>query len=82
MGYIIAHCPYGVNIPLIFRLYNDAVMWDNFQVGRMRYQSDMLKEEERADNCTKDEECLEKCPQAINILEWLEKIHAELSLEE
>jgi predicted aldo/keto reductase-like oxidoreductase len=48
----------------------------------MRYQSDMLKEEERADNCTEDEECLEKCPQAINIPEWLEKIHAELSLEE
>ena len=74
-------CPHGVNIPLIFQLYNDAVIWNNFRVGRMRYQSPMLKEEERADRCVKDEECLDKCPQGINIPECLEKIHTELSSE-
>jgi predicted aldo/keto reductase-like oxidoreductase len=73
-------CPHGVNIPLIFQLYNDAVMWNNFRVGRNRYNI-YLKEEERADRCVKDEECLEKCPQEINIPKWLEKIHAELSSE-
>lgn len=73
-------CPHGVNIPGIFELYNDAIMWDNIPSARQRYHSPFgIKEVERANMCAKDKECLEKCPQGINIPEWLEKIHAELS---
>jgi hypothetical protein len=38
----------------------------------------MIKNEQRADMCTKCGQCLEKCPQKIDIPEMLEKAHAFL----
>lgn len=73
-------CPHGVNITGIFELYNDGVMWNNMARARQMYNwVEGIREAERANMCAKDKECLEKCPQGINITEWLEKIHAELS---
>jgi hypothetical protein len=73
-------CPHGVNIPGIFELYNDGVMWGNMARARQMYNSPMgIKEKERGNMCAKDKECVEKCPQGIDIPEWLEKIHLELA---
>ncbi len=72
-------CPNGVAIPSIFQIYNDAIMYDNLRRGLRRYQiSDMLKEEQRADQCIECNECVEACPQEIPIPEWLQKAHALL----
>jgi len=69
-------CPNGVEIPAIFQIYNDAIMYDDIQMGRFRYQmTDILKEEQRADNCVECSECMEACPQSIDIIEWLKKAH-------
>lgn len=76
-------CPNGVSISGIFRMYNDAVMYDNFQDGRSNYHGDNgLKVEQLADKCTECGECLKVCPQNIAIPEWLEKVHASLKAVE
>lgn len=70
-------CPNGVAIPSIFQVYNEAVMYDDVRTGRARYRGPAgfgLKAEERADNCTKCETCVEACPQNIDVPRWLEKV--------
>ena len=72
-------CPNGVEIPSIFQMYNDSIMYEDVQMGQFRYQApDILKEEQRADQCTECNECTEACPQEIPIPEWLKKAHALL----
>lgn len=72
-------CPNGVEIPKIFKVYDEAVMYDDLQGGQSRYNNpDILKEEQRADQCLECGECMEACPQKISITEWLKKAHALL----
>jgi len=70
-------CPEGVAIPRILTMYNEAVMYNTPDKARWAYNN-FIKEEERADQCAKCGECEEKCPQGIEIMEWLEKIHKVL----
>jgi predicted aldo/keto reductase-like oxidoreductase len=70
-------CPHGVNIPRIFEIFNEAVMYNELRSARMAYN--WLKEESRADVCEQCGQCLELCPQGIPITEWLEKAHQLLS---
>jgi predicted aldo/keto reductase-like oxidoreductase len=70
-------CPNGVNIPRIFEIYNEAVMYNEYRSARMLYS--WLKEEERADLCEQCGQCEELCPQGISVAEWLEKAHQLLS---
>jgi len=72
-------CPNGVEIPRIFELYNEAVMYNDPRTARFRYRGpNGLKEEQRADQCLDCGECVEACPQQIPVAEWLEKAHALL----
>jgi len=71
-------CPNGVEIPRNFQIYNDAFMYDDMRIGRFYYRGGRLEDGQRADQCTECGECMEACPQEINIPEWLKKIHAEL----
>ncbi len=72
-------CPKGVEIPSILQIYNEALMYDDPGTGRFRYRGPGgLKEEQRADQCTECGECLEKCPQEVDIPEWLQKVHTLL----
>lgn len=76
-------CPSNVEIPMILGVYNDAIVYDNLRIGRLRYSGPRgLKEEQRADQCTECGECLEACPQDIPIPKWLEKAHELLGSEE
>jgi uncharacterized protein len=72
-------CPNGVNIPRVFGFYNDKVVNQNFQATLHYSLVFGMQPEQRADNCTECGECLEKCPQHINIPEELKKAHAELT---
>ena len=77
-GYCVP-CPNGVEIPGILQMYNEAIMYDDPQMAQSRYQNpDILKEEQRADQCLECGTCLEACPQRIPITEWLKKAHALL----
>ncbi|MBA7569237.1 hypothetical protein ES708_10975 [subsurface metagenome] len=69
-------CPNGVAIPRIFQMYNEAIMYDDLQTAQSQYKNpDILKEEQRADQCLECDECLKACPQEIPIPEWLKKAH-------
>jgi len=72
-------CPSGVNIPGVFEIYNDAMMYGDEQQAQMSYL--WLDEEERANLCVECGECLEKCPQQIEIPDWLVKAHELLCQE-
>jgi uncharacterized protein len=72
-------CSSGVEIPEIFQIYNEAMIYEEPQEARWLYKR--LKEEQRADRCTMCGECMEVCPQEIDIPGWLEKVHAFLAVE-
>ena len=73
-------CPNGVKIPEIFEIYNEALMYEKPEAARRAYQ--WVKEEERADQCVQCGNCEEVCPQSIEIIEWLAKVHAFLCEDE
>jgi predicted aldo/keto reductase-like oxidoreductase len=76
-------CPNNVEIPGIFQLYNEAMIYDAPRMARFRYRGSVgLKEEQRADQCVECLQCVEVCPQAIPIPEWLQKIHSLLGSDE
>jgi predicted aldo/keto reductase-like oxidoreductase len=67
-------CQQGVAIPTIFSIFNEATMYDDFGTGRFRYRGPMgLKEEQRADKCTECMDCVEVCPQMIDVPKWLKE---------
>ncbi len=79
-------CPSGVNIPQNFRLLNE-LLWIENKEGQIAKYNSLAKSEEELSNmedegnaslCTKCEECLEKCPQMIDIPTELEKVHLVL----
>lgn len=65
-------CPYGVNIPENFEIYNNLIMYGDIKEAFWEYE--YLKEEERASNCRECGECEEKCPQNLPIRELLREI--------
>lgn len=69
-------CPFGVNIPRNFAIWNNYGMYNNADAAKWRYFHD-LKEEERADKCMSCGACEEVCPQKMPIREHLAKV-AEL----
>ncbi|MCK4721220.1 aldo/keto reductase, partial [bacterium] len=71
-------CKEGVDIPRIFSIYNDLNIYRNSEWAEGYYQI-FLKPSERASNCKECGECIEKCPQGIEIIEELKKCHAALS---
>ncbi|MGC9088606.1 MAG: aldo/keto reductase [Caldisericia bacterium] len=70
-------CPYGVNIPKNFEIYNEGVRYNDFKEASYDYE--FLKEEERASNCRECGECEEKCPQSLPIRKLLKIVSKTLS---
>jgi len=70
-------CPNGVDIPHNFKVYNDGIMFDDEPGARIAYNR-LTAESERASQCIQCRICEEKCPQRIEISEWMPKIHAAL----
>jgi predicted aldo/keto reductase-like oxidoreductase len=74
-------CPSGVNIPRVFEIYNDFMMYGDEDRAQMVYDV-FMKAEERADQCIECGECLEQCPQNIEIPDWLARAHEVLCKED
>jgi hypothetical protein len=74
-------CPSGVNIPRILEIYNDLMMYGNDVWANWAYNI-QLGEDARGNMCIDCGECLEKCPQQIEIPDWLAQIHKTLCEEE
>lgn len=77
-------CPNGVDIPRIFELYNNSIIYDDPRLGAFAYAGGGpgpggMKPEQRADNCKECHECEKVCPQQIKIPEELKKAHKALT---
>jgi len=70
-------CPNGVNIPRNFRMYNEGIMYYTAEKARQGY-SRWAEESEHASACIQCRECEEKCPQEIEISEWMPIVHEVL----
>lgn len=70
-------CPSGVNIPRIFRIWNDAFQYSNDISGSERYAR-LVSEGNDASRCVGCGACEGACPQQINIIEKLAQAGKEL----
>jgi predicted aldo/keto reductase-like oxidoreductase len=70
-------CPQGIQIPDVFKIYNEGAMYDNFDPSRRWY---MLQKRGGSDasNCVQCGQCEAKCPQHIPIIEQLKVAHQAL----
>lgn len=66
-------CPVGVEIPKNFQIYNDAYMYNNKERGQEGYKHG-LQEEQKALNCIECGQCLEQCPQHLEIPNLLREV--------
>jgi predicted aldo/keto reductase-like oxidoreductase len=72
-------CPQGVAIPDVLGVYNEGRM---FGVERAREAYNWIDEKSRGDACIECGECLEKCPQHIEIPEWMKKVNDALGRQQ
>lgn len=73
-------CPNEVNIPRIFRAYNEARVYGLWQAATSAYARwGGPNPGKRADACVECGECEEKCPQHIPIREQLKEAHEALT---
>lgn len=71
-------CPNGVDIPGNFRLYNETIMFEDWEGGRRTYKW-FESQKSAASFCVECGECLSKCPQKLDIPNLLKKVHRELA---
>ncbi|MDC7221795.1 MAG: aldo/keto reductase [Spirochaetales bacterium] len=67
-------CPFGVQIPKIFEIYNWKKVHDEKTFRVIRSYFSFLKDGERGSDCQNCGACVKECPQRIAIPEELEKI--------
>jgi predicted aldo/keto reductase-like oxidoreductase len=88
-GYCVP-CPNDVSIPFVFRLLNDVAYWGDSGMQRIAYfynnmaktQKDVEERRSKGDEvsgaatlCIQCGECLEKCPQQIDIPDVMQKVN-------
>lgn len=70
-------CPFGVDIPKNFRIWNDYSMYGDEAAAKRRFYEEM-EDKERADKCQKCGACEKMCPQNLPIREHLERVMADM----
>ena len=68
-------CPFGVDIPRNFSLWNQASMYGNYEKAKKRYAS---LDTAKASFCKECGKCETLCPQAIKIRDNLRQVKEEL----
>ncbi len=72
-------CPYDVNIPEVFKLYNSVSMMSNHFIDKLVYKDSLMFSGNGADKCVDCGVCKVHCPQSIDIPEELKKAHSVLT---
>jgi len=72
-------CPNGVQIPRNFAIYNEAAMYGDIEGARNGYKY-WISDEGKAAQCIQCQECEPKCPQKIQISDWMPVIEEVLGL--
>ncbi|MGQ9554784.1 MAG: aldo/keto reductase [Anaerolineae bacterium] len=70
-------CPQGVNIPRNFAIYNQGMMYNTAESSREEYNK-WLDANARASLCIQCRQCEPKCPQHIEISDWMPRVHEVL----
>ena len=70
-------CPFGVDIPKNFRIWNDYSMYGDEKAAKRRFYEEM-GDQERADKCRKCGACEKMCPQSLPIREDLQRVIADM----
>ncbi|HBF39872.1 MAG TPA: aldo/keto reductase [Firmicutes bacterium] len=70
-------CPRGVDIPEIFRLYNNYQLVKPYGVDVYAYQKTILSAGTGADQCVSCGLCMKHCPQGLKIPDLLQQVHQE-----
>lgn len=70
-------CPFGIDIPRNFAVWNEYAMYEDKARAKQRYL--FTEEKARADQCKKCGKCETVCPQALPIRKNLEEAAEELS---
>jgi predicted aldo/keto reductase-like oxidoreductase len=70
-------CPNDVRIPRIFEIYNEGIMYNKKEMAQRKYR--WVEDEQKATACIECGECMEACPQNIDIPDWLQKAHKYLT---
>ena len=68
-------CPQGIDVPRLFEIYNDAIMYGDIETARAIYRA----EKHDIDSCTECGICVDACGREIDILDWLKKAHKLLT---
>ena len=74
-------CPFGVNIPEMFSIWNNCAMFDEEEKAKKAYAEQKVQDAS-ADLCKKCGACEKVCPQGLSIRADLEKVAKELNTEE
>lgn len=69
-------CPFGVNIPGNFKIWNQGSIYENLTGAKGKYLQ--MDEGKRASACQECGACEPLCPQAITIIKDLKKVHVAL----
>ena len=73
--YCVDGCPMNINIPAIFKAYNNYQLFQNLEGFKGRY-ANITKEGGKASGCIACGQCEGQCPQHIGIIDELAKIAA------
>lgn len=71
-------CPYGVAIPQVFSIYNNASIYNLTRQGQRQYEQ-LIKNEQDASLCVACGECEAVCPQNLEIINDLQDAHQALT---
>lgn len=73
-------CPSGVDIPRIFEIYNDAIVYGDVVTARSIYNNgEEISKTQYAKYCNACDKCLPACPRGIAVTDWLQKAHKLLA---
>lgn len=72
-------CPAGVNIPEIFKVYNDSSLSSWTEFGKTFYSLVAVNSGKDASNCIECRQCESQCPQNIEIVDMLKEAHSIMS---
>lgn len=72
-------CPSDVDIPGIFKLYNNYQLMKPHWVDKGMYLNTVVPSGSGADQCVSCGICMGRCPQSLKIPDLLKKVHAEFT---
>lgn len=62
-------CPIGIDVPRIFEIYNDAVIYEDIETGRDIYKI----EGHSAESCNECDACANSCAKGLDLISYLKK---------